>query len=631
MPARSQAQQRFMGMVHAEKEGKLDKSKLDPEFAAKIERIAASIKAKAAREYAETKHKDLPKKVKKKGITKKASAYLKMLRMALKAAPKTTKTVAPAAKAVAPKVDDVVFNVKPLGSGHYNAYLGKNPIGGMSVNPVTKAVDDVLINKAYRKKGYGTKLYEKVLQHEGGLVMNENTVSPGAQAIWKNLSRKYPTMHGGKGVKWVEKNIIKEGSEKQLSEQDTLVAPQLKIKDSDNVMFWKKEVMDKPTFKVSPKTVLQHAYNATDEEFKDIVSKAKKKQKEHPDMRTLDTTLGYLSDQDLVSPQFAAKQILTDKNLNKKVGVRVVPGSDMIAPKGGLADAYGAAIRGGTSVAIGNKKYDHTLSKKDGRVTLPHELRHSIQDPEAPKARDVRGRRWVDKPQEVQAGAGHIKQEYFRHTKAKTGKGVIVDSPETASDALKWYEQEGKKEQYHEGSRQWLRDPKYRKALKLYMPFTVDKDKTPKKFKGKYMEEPQTKLASKKRKKKKRSELTNAVMVGLTGAGSVAIPFAPLHAGVAAERAPKGKKTKASASAVGYGLAGSVPGMAYQYAQTMKATKKDRALHSKKKISTKELAKRTGKAALKVKRLGPAIGLMAVGQGLGAGYGYYKAVKNKKS
>ena len=66
MPARSIAQQRFMGMVHAEKEGKLDKSKLDPEFAAKIERIAASIKAKAAREYAETKHKNLPKKVKEK-------------------------------------------------------------------------------------------------------------------------------------------------------------------------------------------------------------------------------------------------------------------------------------------------------------------------------------------------------------------------------------------------------------------------------------------------------------------------------------------------------------------------------------------------------------------------------------
>ena len=66
MPARSIAQQRFMGMVHAEKEGKLDKSKLDPEFAAKIERVAASIKAKAARDLAETKHKKLPKKVKKK-------------------------------------------------------------------------------------------------------------------------------------------------------------------------------------------------------------------------------------------------------------------------------------------------------------------------------------------------------------------------------------------------------------------------------------------------------------------------------------------------------------------------------------------------------------------------------------
>ena len=65
MPAKSQAQQRFMGMVHAEKEGKLDKSKLDPEFAAKIEMIAKRIKAKKAEEFAETKHKGLPEEVKK--------------------------------------------------------------------------------------------------------------------------------------------------------------------------------------------------------------------------------------------------------------------------------------------------------------------------------------------------------------------------------------------------------------------------------------------------------------------------------------------------------------------------------------------------------------------------------------
>ena len=68
MPAKSQAQQRFMGMVHAEKEGTLDKSKLDPEFAKKIEEVAAKIKAKQARDLAETKHKGLPKKVKKKKL-----------------------------------------------------------------------------------------------------------------------------------------------------------------------------------------------------------------------------------------------------------------------------------------------------------------------------------------------------------------------------------------------------------------------------------------------------------------------------------------------------------------------------------------------------------------------------------
>jgi hypothetical protein len=187
MPARSQAQQRFMGMVHAEKEGKLDKSKLDPEFAAKIERIAASIKAKAVRDYAETKHKGLPKKVKKKGIKKEANKYLKMLKHVHKGMQKSIKPItATTSQSIKPATKEVVegaFRVKPLGSGHYNAFLGNKSIGGMSVNPVSKVVDDVLISKPFRRKGYGTKLYENVLRNEGGLIMNSNTTSKGAQAV----------------------------------------------------------------------------------------------------------------------------------------------------------------------------------------------------------------------------------------------------------------------------------------------------------------------------------------------------------------------------------------------------------------------------------------------------------------
>jgi len=60
MPAVSQAQQRFMGMVYAAKKGKLDNP--SPEVA----KAAASIKKKDAKDFASTKHKGLPNKVKVK-------------------------------------------------------------------------------------------------------------------------------------------------------------------------------------------------------------------------------------------------------------------------------------------------------------------------------------------------------------------------------------------------------------------------------------------------------------------------------------------------------------------------------------------------------------------------------------
>ena len=59
MPAKSKKQQRLMGMVHqCQKTGDCARSE--------VERIAASIKASDATDFAETKHKNLPEKVKKK-------------------------------------------------------------------------------------------------------------------------------------------------------------------------------------------------------------------------------------------------------------------------------------------------------------------------------------------------------------------------------------------------------------------------------------------------------------------------------------------------------------------------------------------------------------------------------------
>ena len=60
MPAKSKAQQRFMGMVHAAQKGKLKNP--SPE----VSKVAKSIDKESATHFAETKHKGLPEKVRKR-------------------------------------------------------------------------------------------------------------------------------------------------------------------------------------------------------------------------------------------------------------------------------------------------------------------------------------------------------------------------------------------------------------------------------------------------------------------------------------------------------------------------------------------------------------------------------------
>jgi hypothetical protein len=64
MPSVSKAQQRFMGMVHATQKGDMENP--SPE----VEKAADSMSDKDAKDFASTKHKGLPNKVKKESITK---------------------------------------------------------------------------------------------------------------------------------------------------------------------------------------------------------------------------------------------------------------------------------------------------------------------------------------------------------------------------------------------------------------------------------------------------------------------------------------------------------------------------------------------------------------------------------
>ena len=64
MPAKSKAQQRFMGMVHAVQKGDMEAP--SPEVA----KVAADMDDTSAKDFASTKHKGLPNKVKKESIDK---------------------------------------------------------------------------------------------------------------------------------------------------------------------------------------------------------------------------------------------------------------------------------------------------------------------------------------------------------------------------------------------------------------------------------------------------------------------------------------------------------------------------------------------------------------------------------
>ena len=71
MPAKSKAQQRFMGMVHALQKGEIKPSKVS----GKVKKAAKSMKKKDADDFASTKHKGLPNKVKKEELYRLIAKY----------------------------------------------------------------------------------------------------------------------------------------------------------------------------------------------------------------------------------------------------------------------------------------------------------------------------------------------------------------------------------------------------------------------------------------------------------------------------------------------------------------------------------------------------------------------------
>jgi len=68
MPARSKTQQRLMGLAYAYKTGEIKAKDLNPEYADEIKKLAKSMTEKQLRDFAKTKHKNLPEKVEESRI-----------------------------------------------------------------------------------------------------------------------------------------------------------------------------------------------------------------------------------------------------------------------------------------------------------------------------------------------------------------------------------------------------------------------------------------------------------------------------------------------------------------------------------------------------------------------------------
>ena len=77
MPSKSKAQQRFFGMVDAYKKGDL------PDASSEVKKAAKSMSTKKVKDFAKTKHRGLPNKVRKKKKLKE-SDIRKIVESALK-------------------------------------------------------------------------------------------------------------------------------------------------------------------------------------------------------------------------------------------------------------------------------------------------------------------------------------------------------------------------------------------------------------------------------------------------------------------------------------------------------------------------------------------------------------------
>ncbi len=174
MPAKSKAQQRFMGMVHAYKKGELKGS----EVSKAIKDAAKSMKKKSSKDYASTKHDDLPNKVKSESTKSWNQSLAKIAKdRQLKSLSKKDRETLMKISKMMKKANESVLYENPAASAAAAMAMMKlqNPDTGKKVSAITplKNKDHKLHGKAKSIfKRLKDKLSKKKPEKKNGVVHN---------------------------------------------------------------------------------------------------------------------------------------------------------------------------------------------------------------------------------------------------------------------------------------------------------------------------------------------------------------------------------------------------------------------------------------------------------------------------
>jgi len=191
MPAKSKAQQRFMGMVHAYKKGELKGS----EVSKAIKDAAKSMKKKSSKDYASTKHDDLPNKVKSESTKSWNQSLAKIAKdRQLKSLSKKDRETLMKISKMMKKANESVIYENPAASAAAAMVMMKlqNPSTGKKISAVTPLRDkDHPLHK--KSKGIFQRLKDKFMKRNESVNEQSKTIKSIQNLADKN---KYGTVSG---------------------------------------------------------------------------------------------------------------------------------------------------------------------------------------------------------------------------------------------------------------------------------------------------------------------------------------------------------------------------------------------------------------------------------------------------